>query len=63
VAVPDAIERLLRGYQENRTPGENLRSFFARHSNEELRTLLAGGLAEFVARDLPPGPVPYGIET
>jgi sulfite reductase (ferredoxin) len=63
VGVPDAIERLLRGYQENRTSDENLRSFFARHSNEELRTLLAGDLAEFVARDLPTGPVPHGIET
>jgi sulfite reductase (ferredoxin) len=63
VAVPDAIERVLRGYQQQRNPGENLRQFFARHSNEELRTLLAGGLAEFVARELPPGPVPYGIET
>jgi sulfite reductase (ferredoxin) len=63
VAVPDAIERLLRGYQESRAPGENLRSFLTRHSNEELRTLLAGGLAEFVARDVPLGPVPYGIET
>ncbi len=63
IAVPDAIERLLRGFEEQRVPGENLRHFFARHSNEELRTLLAGGLTEFVARDLPPGPVPYGIET
>lgn len=62
-AVPDAIERLLHGYEQQRNPGENLRQFFARHSNEELRTLLAGGLAEFVARELPPGPVPYGIET
>ena len=40
--VPDAMERLLRGYLNQRYPGENLRQFFARHSDEELRTFLAG---------------------
>jgi sulfite reductase (ferredoxin) len=32
--VPDAIERLLRTYRATREPGENLRRFFARHSND-----------------------------
>src|SRR5436190_3305462 len=30
--VPDAIERLLKVYLAERVPGENLRKFFARHS-------------------------------
>ncbi|HEV2273814.1 MAG TPA: nitrite/sulfite reductase [Acidobacteriaceae bacterium] len=47
VEVPDAIERLLRSYLEDRRPGENLRSYFARQSDEELRGQLAGAsLAE-----------------
>ncbi len=40
--VPEAVERLLRGYLEERKPGENLRSFFARQSDDELRAQLAG---------------------
>lgn len=60
--VPDAIERLLVGFESRREPGENLRRFFARHSNEEIRTLLAGGFAPPVERDLALGPVPQGIE-
>src|SRR5215469_4211900 len=32
--VPDAIERLLGNYQLLSEPGENLRQFFARHSND-----------------------------
>ena len=51
--VPDAIERLLRQYLAQREPGENLRQFFARHSDAELRALLAGEFVEAVARDLP----------
>ena len=39
--VPDAIERLLRHYLAGRASGENLRSWFARHSNDELRAQLA----------------------
>ncbi len=31
--VPDALERLLGRYQTAREPGENLRRFFARHTN------------------------------
>jgi sulfite reductase (ferredoxin) len=60
--VPDAIERLLRGYSEARFAGENLRQFFARHSNDDLRALLAGEVVGAVARDLPSGRVPHGIE-
>ncbi len=51
--VPEAIERLLRQYLAEREPAENLRQFFARHSDTQLRGLLAGELVEAVARDLP----------
>jgi len=61
--VPDAIERLLLGFNELREPGENLRQFFARHSNDELRELLAGGYSVSVERDLSPGAVPQGVES
>jgi len=60
--VPDAIERLLKVYLNERVTGENLRKFFARHSETELREFLAGQLFEPVARDLSPGRVPHGIE-
>ena len=60
--VPDAIERLLGSYQLLREPGENLRQFFARHSSDEIRALLAGGLIPAEARDLSPGRVPHGVE-
>ncbi|WP_263415905.1 nitrite/sulfite reductase [Terriglobus albidus] len=40
--VPEAIERLLRGYLAKREQGENLRSYFARTTDEELRNQLAG---------------------
>lgn len=51
--VPDALERLLGRYLQDREPGENLRRFFARHSDTELRELLAGEAVAAVARDLP----------
>ncbi len=51
--VPDAIERLLGHYLAEREPGENLRRFFARHSDTQLRELLAGEFVAAVARDLP----------
>jgi sulfite reductase (ferredoxin) len=60
--VPDAIERLLRAYLEDRLPDENLRKFFARHDNSELREFLAGQVLDAVARDLSPGRVPHGLE-
>jgi sulfite reductase (ferredoxin) len=60
--VPAAIERLLRGFYDRRAPGENLRKFFARHNNEDLRALLAGGFAAATERDLPAASAPYGVE-
>jgi sulfite reductase (ferredoxin) len=51
--VPDALERLLGTYLGQREPGENLRKFFARHSDTELREFLAGEVVQPVARDLP----------
>jgi sulfite reductase (ferredoxin) len=51
--APDAIERLLNRYTDERLPGENLRGYFARHSNDELRERLAGELVAGVVRDLP----------
>jgi len=52
--VPEAIERLLRHYLAERESSENLRQFFARHSDIELREFLAGAPLEAVTRDLPP---------
>ena len=61
--VPDAIERLLNQFTESRQSGENLRQFFARHSNDDLRSILAGGFTASVARDTAAtGPVPVGVE-
>ena len=59
--VPEAIERLLRHYLASRSPEENLRAWFARHSNDELRAHLAGEVLEAVERDLPTGRVPHGV--
>ncbi len=60
--VPDAIERLLGSFNERRESGENLRRFLARHSNEEIRSILAGSFVVPVERDLALGPVPQGVE-
>jgi len=60
--VPEAIERLLRRFSLDGRPGENLRRFFARHSDGDLRTFLAGEFVEAVARDLPEGRVPSSVE-
>ena len=59
--VPEAIERLLRQYLADRVPNENLRAWFGRHTDEELRAHLAGELVAAVARDLPTGRVPHGV--
>jgi sulfite reductase (ferredoxin) len=58
---PEAIERLLRGYLKQRGTGENLRAYFRRTSDEDLRTLLAGGVVEAVERDPAPGRVPTNV--
>jgi sulfite reductase (ferredoxin) len=60
--VPDAIERMLHEFNEQRAPGENLRRFFARHSNEQIRAWLAGEFVAAVERDAAAGPVPLGVE-
>ncbi len=60
--VPDAIERLLLRYREERLPDENLRPYFARHSDEELRECLAGKFLPAVERDASPGKVPHAVE-
>ncbi len=52
--VPDAIERLLRGYLSVRRPNENLRAYFARMDDESLRAQLAGAVIDPVERDAPP---------
>jgi sulfite reductase (ferredoxin) len=59
--VPEAIERLLRQYLGGRNQEESLRSWFARHSNDELRAQLAGEDLAAVERDLPQGRVPSAV--
>jgi sulfite reductase (ferredoxin) len=59
--IPDAIERLLRQYLADRQPAENLRAWFSRHTNDELRAHLAGEVLEPVERDLPAGRMPQGV--
>jgi len=59
--VPESIERLLREYLADRAAGENLRAWFSRHSDEELRAHLAGEVLAAVERDVPTGPVPHGV--
>jgi sulfite reductase (ferredoxin) len=59
--VPEAVERLLRKYLSGRASQESLRSWFARHTNDELRGQLAGESLEAVERDLPTGRVPHAV--
>jgi sulfite reductase (ferredoxin) len=59
--VPESIERLLREYLGSRDDGENLRAWFRRHSNDELRAYLAGEPLAAVERDLPTAPVPHAV--
>ena len=58
--VPEAIERLLRGYLGARSDGENLRAYFGRTSDDELRAQIAGAVMAPVDRDQPSGRVPHG---
>jgi sulfite reductase (ferredoxin) len=61
--VPDAVERLLGQFNEHRRAGENLRQFLARHSNEDIRSILANGDVSPVERDAASqGAVPVGVE-
>ncbi len=59
--VPESLERLLRGYLEDRRGNESLRAFLGRNSNDDLRALLAGEVVAGVERDLPAGRVPVGV--
>lgn len=60
--VPEALERLLRTYVATRDGEENLRAWFSRHSDLELREFLAGTQFAPVERDLPAQRVPHGVE-
>ncbi len=60
--VPDAITRLLHEFQSRHYGTENLQRFLSRHSNDDIRNILAGNIASPVPRDIPEGPVPHGVE-
>ena len=60
--MPAAIERLLTAYLAARRDGENFRAFCARHTDEELREVLAGQEVAAVARDPSPGRPPHGVD-
>ena len=60
--VAPAIERLLRSFQAERRDDENFRQFAARHTDEELRGLLAGELVEAVLRDAAADRPPHGVD-
>ena len=60
--VPAAIERLLGQYRAFREPGENLRRFFARYNDADLRQFLAGEFILPVDRDQPVAPAPHAVE-
>jgi sulfite reductase (ferredoxin) len=59
--VPEAIERLLRHYLVTRETSEDLRAWFSRHTNDEIRAHLAGEFLAPVERDLPTGRVPHAV--
>jgi sulfite reductase (ferredoxin) len=59
--VPESIERMLRHYLAQRSAGENLRQYFGRHSNDELRSILAGKPTVAEERDKPAGTIPAGV--
>jgi sulfite reductase (ferredoxin) len=60
--VPDAISRLLEYFQVEREAKESLQKFLARQSNESIRSILAGGPAELVERDLAVASTPHSVE-
>jgi sulfite reductase (ferredoxin) len=60
--VPNAISRLLQKYVGERSPDDNLRRFFARHTDLELREFLAGEAVAAATRDPSPGRTPHGLE-
>ena len=60
--VPNAISRLLQKYLGERGADDNLRRFFSRHTDVELREYLAGEAVVAEARDTSPGRTPHGVE-
>jgi sulfite reductase (ferredoxin) len=60
--VPDAITRLLEFFHLEREENEPLQKFLARHSNESLRSILAGGPAPIAERDLAVASTPHSME-
>jgi sulfite reductase (ferredoxin) len=60
--VPDAISRLLDAFNADRHTGESFQHFLARHSNDALRSILAGGASLVALRDLPEAHVPHSVE-
>jgi sulfite reductase (ferredoxin) len=58
--VPASLERLLGYYLNDREQHEELRAWFARHDEAQLRALLAGETIAPVERDKPIGRVPHG---
>ncbi len=58
--VPASLERLLGFYLNDRRQNEELRAWFARHDEAQLRALLAGETIAPVERDKPIGRVPHG---
>ena len=59
---PEAIERLLRGYLLARQPEEDLRAYFARTSDDELRAQLNGTPMAPVERDAPPAGGSHAVD-
>jgi sulfite reductase (ferredoxin) len=51
--VPDAIARLLATYVATREPGEHLRAYFSRFSDEELRAQLSGVVPAALGESVP----------
>jgi sulfite reductase (ferredoxin) len=60
--VPDAISRLLEFFQLERDENESLQKFLARHSNESIRSVLAGGPTFVAERDLALASTPHSVE-
>ena len=58
--VPDAIEKLLTAYLHARAPGEDLRSYFARTSDDDLRARLTGTTTDRVPPPVERDPPPAG---
>jgi sulfite reductase (ferredoxin) len=60
--TPAAVERLLRAYLFAREPGEDLRSYFARTTDDDLRAQLNGTAIPPVERDAPPARGAHAID-